>query len=282
MATINSSDYPTGASGKVLLGAGLGIQPTYSNASYPNLAGTLGNVLTSDGTNWLSSAPVTGGVTQVIQTMVTAAGAGTYTPTAGMVSVFIEAQGGGGGGGGAASTTASQIALGGGGGAGAYASAMYSAADIGASKDYVVGAAGAGGTAGANNGTAGGKTTFNRSWLQCNGGNGGLGMAATSTNSTAAGGTGGAVVIPTTGTGGLGSGGMAGDFGIGIVGTLIWNGKGAKSNFGAGGGYRTTTGNGLNGGLGGGGSGAFATVSAAAKAGGNGGGGFIRFTEFIA
>ncbi len=44
------------ASGKVLQGAGVGVAPTYSTATYPVTAGTSGNVLTSNGTNFVSTA----------------------------------------------------------------------------------------------------------------------------------------------------------------------------------------------------------------------------------
>ncbi len=44
------------ASGKVLQGAGVGVAPTYSTATYPVTAGDSGNVLTSNGTDWSSTA----------------------------------------------------------------------------------------------------------------------------------------------------------------------------------------------------------------------------------
>lgn len=37
-------------------------QPAWSTATYPDTAGTSGNVLTSDGTNWISSAAPGGGI----------------------------------------------------------------------------------------------------------------------------------------------------------------------------------------------------------------------------
>jgi hypothetical protein len=46
----------TGSSGQVLQSAGAGSNPAYSTATYPSTAGTLGNVLTSDGTNWTSAS----------------------------------------------------------------------------------------------------------------------------------------------------------------------------------------------------------------------------------
>lgn len=82
MATNNSINVQTAATGKVLQGAGVGTAPAFSTATYPatatstgtilradgtnwvpstatypNTAGTSGNVLTSNGTNWVSSTP---------------------------------------------------------------------------------------------------------------------------------------------------------------------------------------------------------------------------------
>lgn len=50
----------TAATGKILQGAGIGAPPSYSTATYPSTAGTAGNLMTSDGTNWVSQAPVGG------------------------------------------------------------------------------------------------------------------------------------------------------------------------------------------------------------------------------
>src|SRR5574338_20251 len=46
-----------GSSGQVLQSGGASANPAYSTATYPSTAGTSGNVLTSDGTNWVSQAP---------------------------------------------------------------------------------------------------------------------------------------------------------------------------------------------------------------------------------
>lgn len=81
MVTNNSKNQPTGATGKVMQGQGVGTAANFSTATYPStatgtgkilradgtnwvastatypdMAGTSGNVLTSDGTNWVSSA----------------------------------------------------------------------------------------------------------------------------------------------------------------------------------------------------------------------------------
>jgi hypothetical protein len=52
----------TGSSGQLLVSGGASADPVYTTATYPSTAGTSGNVLTSDGTNWSSSAPPGGGV----------------------------------------------------------------------------------------------------------------------------------------------------------------------------------------------------------------------------
>jgi hypothetical protein len=46
-----------GTAGQVLQSGGAAANPVYSTATYPATAGTSGNVLTSDGTNWISSTP---------------------------------------------------------------------------------------------------------------------------------------------------------------------------------------------------------------------------------
>lgn len=81
---------------------------------------------------------------------------GTYTPTAGMVTAVIEAQGGGGAGGGLATPSAGNVSLGAPGTSGSYAKGRFTAASIGASQTVTVGAAGAGASnaAGGNGGTS--------------------------------------------------------------------------------------------------------------------------------
>lgn len=46
-----------GTAGQVLRSGGGSADPSYSTATFPSTAGTSGNVLTSDGTNWISSSP---------------------------------------------------------------------------------------------------------------------------------------------------------------------------------------------------------------------------------
>lgn len=50
-----------GSAGQVLQSGGASGDPVYSTATYPGTAGSSGNIITSDGTNWTSSAPATSG-----------------------------------------------------------------------------------------------------------------------------------------------------------------------------------------------------------------------------
>lgn len=54
------------ATGKVLQ-SNTGASPSYSTATYPSTAGTSGNVLTSDGTNWTSTAPAASGAVTLLK-----------------------------------------------------------------------------------------------------------------------------------------------------------------------------------------------------------------------
>lgn len=59
MVTQNAGNIPTGASGTVLQGAGVGTAPTYSTPTYPSASGSTGTVLRSDGTNNVYSTTFT-------------------------------------------------------------------------------------------------------------------------------------------------------------------------------------------------------------------------------
>jgi len=45
----------TGTSGTILQGAGAGVSPKYSTATYPSTSGAAGSTLISNGTNWIST-----------------------------------------------------------------------------------------------------------------------------------------------------------------------------------------------------------------------------------
>lgn len=62
MATNNSVNMPTAALGKIWRAKGVGTNSAFSTAAYPDTAGTSGNVLTSNGTDWVSSAAPGGGM----------------------------------------------------------------------------------------------------------------------------------------------------------------------------------------------------------------------------
>ncbi len=230
--------------------------------------------------SWSSSPPIT----RVITQRITASGAGTYTPTTGMVYVHIRAQAAGAGGGGAETTTAGNISAGGAGGGGEYIEAIFTAAQIGASKAYSVGAKGTGGTAGANNGNDGGNTTFNTTFIIAVGGSHGNGGASTSgavsqfLTDPGIGGTGGSVA---TGTLIRQIAGGIGNVAVGQT-TQSRGGKGGSSGCGGSGGATGAASAGgnaaANSGAGGGGAATQATTQAA---GGDGADGFLEFIEYV-
>ena len=205
---------------------------------------------------------------------------GTYTPTTGMVYAIIECVGGGGGGGGVAGTSG-DIFIAGGGGSGSYSRLVASAATIGASKTVTIGAAGAGGTAGANNGSAGGDTSVGS---LCIGKGGGGGRGASVSISNITGGAGGVA-----GTGGFTPPGSPGEPGFYAIGTtiLVGSGMGASSSFGGGAASAAVTDTTATAGVaagansGSGGSGANAVNTASTAAGGSGAAGVVVVTEYV-
>jgi hypothetical protein len=204
---------------------------------------------------------------------------GTYTPTSGMLSAFIEIVGGGGGGGASGTTTGSQQLAGGGGGGGEYASGVFSAATIGASQAVTIGAAGAGGV-GAN-GSAGGNSSVG-ALISANGGSGGIAMLSGGAVQYAAGGAGG--------TGGAGGSfrtkGQAGGGGVMAAGSVFYSGTGAPGQF-SGGAASISSLSGSNAGnassgRGGGGGGAITGLTSAGATGGAGTAGTVIITEYVA
>lgn len=113
---------------------------------------------------------------------------GTYTRTAGTVSVIVEGRGAGGGGGGADTSTVSEWAAAGGGGQGEHGK-MYVAA-VGATESVTINAGGTAGAATGADGGAGGTSVFG-SHMTLNGGAGGIGATANRARRGGAGGTGG-------------------------------------------------------------------------------------------
>lgn len=161
-----------GAAGQIPRQTGAGATG-FTTATFPTTAGTSGNVLTSDGTNWLSS-PLPGGTLTTTKVLTSGTGA-TYTPTAGAQFIRVTIKGGGGGGSGTG--TASIGAA----GAGGTTSFNGVTAIGGAAGAY---SGGAGGTGGSNNsltvsrdpGSPGGRPAlliFDATQFTVPGGNGG-------------------------------------------------------------------------------------------------------------
>ena len=199
------------------------------------------------------------------------AGNFTYTPTAGVKIIVVDAVGGGGGGGGSQAANASQSAAGSGGGSSAFATAKYL---VSGPISLTVGAGGIGQFAA--NGTAGGNTVFG-SLLTCPGGGYGLLGSAEVAGITSLG-IGGA---QPTGSGIITAcSGYLGDNGFVISAAASASGKGAISPYGPGGG-NTVSGNGNpGGGNGSGGGGGGSSPNAGPSTGGNGAPGCIIIYEF--
>ena len=209
--------------------------------------GTATQVLTSNGLGLLPSwqNPSGGGGgnggPSAVQVLTST---GTYTPTSGMASCFVEIIGGGGCGG----DTAGGIGAGGGGGSGGYCRKFFLAATIGASKSVTIGAGGA-------SGTSGSATTFG-ALLTANGGvhgatspggGGGVGGTATGGDLNVQGGSGGTAGSENGSTNynssGFGGANLYGAGGVGVLDSVDSAGV-AGTNYGSGGsgGARATTG----------------------------------------
>ena len=210
-------------------------------------------------------------------TYLTSGTALTYTTPANVRALYVECVGGGGGGGGVDGQGAGTGAGAGGGSGGGYVAKLITSPS--ATYTYTVGAGGAGGTAGANNGAAGGNTTFagGAISLSADGGSAGGGHTASASNAyynqVAGGdGSGGDVVI-----GGQNGGARSrGNF------TQYYGGYGGGSIFGQGGGGAGGSGSAGSAGTryGGGGGGAANESTTSNYAGGAGFQGVIRITEY--
>ena len=169
---------PTATAGQVLQSGGSSADPAFSTASYPAVSGTSGNVITSNGTNFVSQVL---GPT-IIQTTFTGAGTSTWTinPRSVIVEFFVWGGGGGGGGGRCGASLAAAGGSGGGGGCLTYVKLFASALTSGSPYTVTVG----------------------------DGGTGGLGITATTTNGNPGNPGGnsaiGTVIVSSGGTGGLG------------------------------------------------------------------------------
>ena len=223
--------------------------------------GSSGNVLTSNGTTWSSSA--SGG--RLLRAPQLLTSGTSYTTPADCTSIYVEAVGaGGGGGGGSGSGTASQGA--GGGGGGGTASKLFTVTPSTA-YTYAIGAAGSAGASGASGG-AGGNTTFTVGATTATGGGGGGGLWISAGGSGGAGGTASSGDLNIVGQGG-GAAAAFNTFSTGGIGGGSYLGGGAFGKTGGAAGVTAT-------GYGGGGSGG--TVSG--NAGGAGFQGVIRVWEY--
>jgi len=133
----------------VVVGNGTGAVSTVS-------PGTSGNVLTSNGTTWVSGAAGGG----QIQTQILTVGSGTWTAPTGVTKVFVAVVGGGGGGSGTYY-----------GGYGGIAIGEYSVSP-GTGYSYTVGAGGAGASGASSNGFSGSASSFG-AFASATGGGGG-------------------------------------------------------------------------------------------------------------
>ena len=132
--------------------------------------GTSGNVLTSNGTTWISSSLASGGTLIRAPQVLTSTGGGTYTTPAGCNHILIEMIGAGGAGGGTTGNYGG-LTYGGGGGGSVFATKY---ATVAASTGYTY-AIGAGGIGGTGAGGAGGTTsiTISGTTYSISGGTGG-------------------------------------------------------------------------------------------------------------
>jgi hypothetical protein len=196
--------------------------PTFSTATYPATASTSGNVLMSNGTNFLSTA--TGGILVGVRIL---NAAGTYTPSTDVTRIFIRMVGGGGAGGGVSNT---RSGAGGGGGAGAYTERLIAVTNT--AYNYTLGAGGTGAaTAAGGNGTAT-SITIGATTITAPFGYGGAYTAGSTTNKFAAGGAGGLAGA----NGDVIVAGEPGQAGMTFSsGTLASSGNGGSSPFGGGG-----------------------------------------------
>jgi len=135
-------------------------------------SGTSGNVLTSNGSAWVSSAPTQ----PQIQTQILTVGSGTWTAPTGVTKVYVAVVGGGGG------ATLSYY-----GGYGGIAIGEYSVTP-GTGYSYTVGAGGAGTNAPSTNGSSGSASSFG-AFASATGGSGGNYSTGTGADGTGSSGT---------------------------------------------------------------------------------------------
>lgn len=280
-AALASSTIQIGAAPATSLGGSVSLD------SLSGVTGAVGLIKrTGAGSSWgiaTAGTDYKAAVDSVNVRLITAPGASTYTPTAGVQAIYVECVGGGGGGGGCKNTASNVSGGGQGGGGGGYAAAYVTSPA--ASYACNVGAPGTFGTTAGSYGGDGGSTNFGAATCTATGGKGGLGITTGSTVGIWWGG-------GTVGIGGIGTVGSikasGGDGGPGLTlsSTLSQGGFGGGTFFtgqtlgpiAPGGG---AAGNGFaGGGPGGGGSGAAVNGTVGAQ-GGAGSTGIIRVWEIF-
>ena len=232
---------------------------------------------------WDTNLPVNVINPQIFNT----AGSFNYTPSAGLIGIWVRMQAAGGGGGGV-TAGASDSAAGAGGVSGTYYEFYMTAAQVASklSGGVIALTVGAAGTSGANTGGTGGNggnTTF-ADWT-AGGGDGSPGMTAGTGNQTAIAANGTAASTQGTGTLIKKISGSGGGNGVTVGTSLASSGMGGGSLFAPGAPsqtYSTTSTNaGFNGpGIGTGGSGAQILLNTNAQAGGEGANGAVYIMEF--
>lgn len=288
----NGSSVPSilaaGTTGQVLQASTAG-SPSWSTATYPSTAGTSGNVLTSNGTNFISSAPI--GFSVISATVFSTASTNAFTPNANTVYIYYELCAGGGGGGGGDNGAQSQ-ANAGGGASGSIAKGLITRAQAigaGTQLQIVVGAAGSGATAGANTGGTGGTSTLianngaGSTIASCLGGLGGVGSTAAGLSQIYVPGGLGQAATVSVGTQIQASAGNNGGLGLNGNATGTFRGFascGADSPYGAGGAPQITADSASNAGLGNGSGGAGAHSINSNIAGGAGTAGYCLLVEY--
>jgi hypothetical protein len=201
----------------------------------------------------------------------------TFTTGPNTTLIALRLQAGGGGGGGAATGVGTSAGAGGG-AAGGYAEKRFPVTPN-TTYTYAIGAAGAGGAAGWNDGSAGGNTTFAAGGVTvtANGGLGGKGASGSLSIISFLGGA--SPAISTNGD--VNGGGEAGGIGLVLSAALAVSGKGGSCLFGSGGNSINVEGDGTAGtGNGAGGSGGMQDNAGTARAGGAGTAGIVVINEY--
>lgn len=168
-----SGIYGGGGSGAIAPGlAGTGYGSGGAGNFLIGLSGTSGIVVITEYGPYGILPPVHGTTLNVI--VYDTPGAGTYTPSSpGVFQVMVEVQGGGSGGYGTQiNSSGSDRRSGPGGSSGGYCRRLYSAAEIGASKPYIVGSGGLGVQVFAGNASNGLNSTFSNGLTLMTGGGG--------------------------------------------------------------------------------------------------------------